>query len=338
MENLRTFANQLWKYMVPKLNAMFASNVSYFRAQVVSNPGNNMLEVQRPLENGTLTLPCTDMMAHAKPGQQVVALVMGSLSNAIVVGGGKLNIPVSEYGPSTMVLFEAGGGRLPVRSCRVAGVSNPVTVYRTGLNLVGFPQPQYSTHNGVTLSVTDGELMLGGTATGAVSPFPTAHSNTYADMPLGPFPPGTYTITCTGLVGQSSNDRVVFTARTADNATVTGANSSRISAVGIPDGSGNAKTFTSTQPFKLGFYAYIASGTTVNCTVKVQMARASELPQYEKYCGVDSWTYNQATDSLTPPVMTALAGINSVWSDSGDVTVEYGRFLQAMQQEIEKLQ
>lgn len=93
MENLRTFADQLWKYMVPKLDSKFASNVSYFRAEVVSNPGNNKLEVQRPVENGTLTLPCVRAMSGAQAGQQVVALVMGSMSNAIVVGDGNLNAP-----------------------------------------------------------------------------------------------------------------------------------------------------------------------------------------------------------------------------------------------------
>jgi hypothetical protein len=93
MENMRVFADQLWKYMVPKLDSKFASNVSYFRAEVVSNPGNNKLEVQRPVENGTLTLPCVRAMSGAQAGQQVVALVMGSMSNAIIVGDGKLNVP-----------------------------------------------------------------------------------------------------------------------------------------------------------------------------------------------------------------------------------------------------
>lgn len=91
MENMRVFADQLWKYMVPKLDSKFASNVSYFRAQVVSNPGNNTLEVERPLETGTLTLPCTTAMSGAQAGQQVTVLVMGSLSNAVVVADGKMN-------------------------------------------------------------------------------------------------------------------------------------------------------------------------------------------------------------------------------------------------------
>lgn len=91
MESMRTFANQLWKYMEPKINAKLSSNVSYFRAEVVSNPGNNRLEVERPLENGTLTLPCTNAMSGAQTGQQVTVLVMGSLSNAVVVADGKMN-------------------------------------------------------------------------------------------------------------------------------------------------------------------------------------------------------------------------------------------------------
>ncbi len=91
MESMRTFADQLWKYMVPKINAKLSSNVSYFRAEVVSNPGNNKLEVQRPVENGTLTLPCTNAMSSAQEGQQVTVLVMGNLSNAVVVADGKMN-------------------------------------------------------------------------------------------------------------------------------------------------------------------------------------------------------------------------------------------------------
>ena len=95
MENLRTFADQLWKYMVPKLDSKFASNVSYFRAEVVSNPGDNTLEVQRPMENGTLTLPCVRAMSGAQAGQQVTVLVMGNLSNAVVVADGKMNFTLT---------------------------------------------------------------------------------------------------------------------------------------------------------------------------------------------------------------------------------------------------
>ena len=40
------------------------------------------------------------------------------------------------------------------------------------------------------------------------------------------------------------------------------------------------------------------------------------------------------TYQLTPELVAALAGQNNFWADCGDVTVEYGAFLQALQQEI----
>ena len=43
------------------------------------------------------------------------------------------------------------------------------------------------------------------------------------------------------------------------------------------------------------------------------------------------------TYQLTPRRVVSLPGRNTVWADCGDVTVEYGAFLQAIQQEIERL-
>ena len=43
------------------------------------------------------------------------------------------------------------------------------------------------------------------------------------------------------------------------------------------------------------------------------------------------------TCRLTPQLISSLSGVNHIWSDAGDVTVEYGAFLQALQQEIEVL-
>jgi hypothetical protein len=43
------------------------------------------------------------------------------------------------------------------------------------------------------------------------------------------------------------------------------------------------------------------------------------------------------TYQLTPQQISSLPGQNTIWSDTGDVTVEYGQFLQAMQREIENL-
>ena len=43
------------------------------------------------------------------------------------------------------------------------------------------------------------------------------------------------------------------------------------------------------------------------------------------------------TYQLTPRRVVSLPGRNTFWADCGDVTVEYGAFLQAIQQEIEAL-
>ena len=67
-ENMKILADQLFLYMKPKIQRMFANGVSYFRAEVVSNPGSNTLEVQRPMESNTLTLPCSNSISGASAG------------------------------------------------------------------------------------------------------------------------------------------------------------------------------------------------------------------------------------------------------------------------------
>ena len=90
-EQMKVLADQLFLYMKPKIQQMMGSAVSFFRAEVVSNPGNNTLVVQRPMETSTLTLPCSSSVASASAGDQVVVLVLGSLSNAVVVSDGKMS-------------------------------------------------------------------------------------------------------------------------------------------------------------------------------------------------------------------------------------------------------
>lgn len=88
-EQMRVLAQQLWKnYMEPQVDKKLALVVKYFRAEVVSNPGDNTLEVKRPLDATTMTLPCTNGMTGAEEGDQCVVFVFGSLSNAVVVSDG----------------------------------------------------------------------------------------------------------------------------------------------------------------------------------------------------------------------------------------------------------
>ena len=90
-EQMQVFADQLFEYMRPKIKKMMQSNVSFFRAQVVSNPGNNTLEIQRAFDTTTMTLPCATGISSASAGDQVTVLVMGSLSNAVVISDGTMS-------------------------------------------------------------------------------------------------------------------------------------------------------------------------------------------------------------------------------------------------------
>lgn len=90
-EQMKVLADQLFLYMKPKIEKMMQSNVKFFRAQVVSNPGNNTLEVQQAFDNTTMTLPCATGISSAVAGDQVTVLILGSLSNAVVVSDGKMS-------------------------------------------------------------------------------------------------------------------------------------------------------------------------------------------------------------------------------------------------------
>lgn len=89
-EQMKILADQLFLYMKPKFEKMTRDCVRYFRAKVVSNPGNNTLEVQRALDSTTMTLPCTNAIAGASANSQVMVFVLGDLSNAVVVADGKM--------------------------------------------------------------------------------------------------------------------------------------------------------------------------------------------------------------------------------------------------------
>lgn len=91
IEQMKVLADQLFGYMKPKIDLMLQSNVKFFRAEVVSNPGSNTLVVKRPMDTTNLTLPCATGIANAVAGDQVTVFVLGSLSNAVVISDGTMS-------------------------------------------------------------------------------------------------------------------------------------------------------------------------------------------------------------------------------------------------------
>ena len=187
----------------------------------------------------------------------------------------------------------------------------------TNTNLVFFPPLDVYSANGITCTSDSSELTFSGTATANTSSFYNANRvNDYDSMGLGIFPAGEYSITCYGFVGASINDRIIFTAKTVTGATV--ASSQRISGAlnEVADGTGRVVSFTANEPFKMGLWIYINSGTTLNCTAKIAMVRKPNVLDYEKYYGSSYFVY------LPTQAGTVYGGILDV--TRGVLTVDRG--------------
>lgn len=97
---LAEFAENLWKnYIKKKHDEANMDAVSFYRATVISNDGNNRLTIQRPYDN-EVQVSCTDDMAAATVGMQVLVIRFGlgkNNANHIVVARGNGN-PIGHGG------------------------------------------------------------------------------------------------------------------------------------------------------------------------------------------------------------------------------------------------
>ena len=86
------FADNLWQnYIKPKYKDENKNVISFYRAEVVSNDGNNKLTIKRPYDE-PYQVSCTDGMADATVGMQVLVLRFGNdvnNSNHLVVSDGE---------------------------------------------------------------------------------------------------------------------------------------------------------------------------------------------------------------------------------------------------------
>ena len=190
-----------------------------------------------------------------------------------------------------------------------------------GVNKAFWPTLTNTSNNGVDYSISDDldTLHIEGTASSQSTAWASGQSSTYADMPIGPLPAGTYTITVNGFVGQNASDRIVFTARYTDGTTISGANSQRLTSDSgvIPTGTGRTVTFTASDSFKIGLYLYISSGTEIDCDVKIQLEAASTLGSWTPYSNVCLITGR--TSANVPRTGKNLCRVARGWSSSGSI-------------------
>lgn len=291
----------------------------------------NVIEIVK--QNGT-ALPVTDKAVNVTVPTAVSELTNDSgYQNAqqvqAAVDTGLASLLTSEtYGPAALVSFDGGQGGMPVKSCVVdvgAGVSS-ANVYMAGKNLLNFAGYTMNKREyGVTFQVItneDGslqEIIANGTdaATSGFSQIYISVPQSVAKHFAGKKLSGGHSDNLFIQMENASSPYTVFAKDTGNGATI---------AAGVASAA------------RVNIIIRVARGATLNNAEVYPMIRDAEAgADYVPYQG-KSWAYDPATGGLTPAVMTSLAGTNHIWSDQGDVTVEYGAFLAALQAEIERLQ
>lgn len=207
---------------------------------------------------------------------------------------------------------QSGSGTPSPTNVRPISGHTEVNVVRTGKNLAQF-RAINTTWSGITMRTNGSSIAISGTATANVAPWTGEAVSTYETMKNGPFPAGTYTISCRGFEMQAVQDRITAQAKYADGSSVSGINSARItpSTVG---GSPNDTTFTATKPFKMDFWLNIQQGSVCDFTATIQLEKGSTTTDYEPYTE-QSYT--------TPLGRTVYGGTLDVVS--GVLTVDYGK-------------
>lgn len=143
-------------------------------------------------------------------------------------------------------------------------------------NLIYWPALSASSSGGINAEIVNGVLHIYGTKTAAVNGWYSATLSQYANMPLGEFPAGTYTITCKGFVGSTASDRIVFNCGyDADSGHFYSPRLSAYNTTDIPDGSPVVRTFNAARPWKAAFFIGIAVGTVTDSYVTINMVKES---------------------------------------------------------------
>ncbi len=89
---MKNLADNLGKYIVEKyVKPMLGSYVSYFKAEVTAAPNGGTISVQKPFDATVFQLPYTAEAAGLTVGDQCTVIVLGSMTNAVVVGDGSYN-------------------------------------------------------------------------------------------------------------------------------------------------------------------------------------------------------------------------------------------------------
>lgn len=89
---MKELADNIGRYVTEKfLRPKLASSVSYFIGRVKTAPNAGVIGVERPFDSADYHLPYVSSAAGLSVGDNCMVFVFGSMSNAIVMGDGKVS-------------------------------------------------------------------------------------------------------------------------------------------------------------------------------------------------------------------------------------------------------
>ena len=89
---MKELADNIGRYVSEKfLKPKLSSSVSYFIGKVKTAPNGSVVVVERPFDSTNYTLPYVSSASSLQAGDNCMVFVFGSMSNAIVMGDGKVS-------------------------------------------------------------------------------------------------------------------------------------------------------------------------------------------------------------------------------------------------------
>ena len=89
---MKELADNIGRYVMEKfLRPRLANSVSYFIGKVKTAPSGGVVVVKRPFDSTDYTLPYVSSASGLSVGDNCMVFVFGSMSNAIVMGDGKVS-------------------------------------------------------------------------------------------------------------------------------------------------------------------------------------------------------------------------------------------------------
>lgn len=89
---MKELADNIGRYVSKKfIEPRLQSAVSFFIGKVTTAPGNGSIGVTKPFDSTEYTLPYVSSASGLSVGDNCTVFVLGSMSNAIVMGDGRMS-------------------------------------------------------------------------------------------------------------------------------------------------------------------------------------------------------------------------------------------------------